>query len=89
MDGMLCIGLVFGQFSCLELLLSSSEEESLPKLLSARDNQGRTFAHLAVWGGHLPILNFLLSKVTTIHLNEDYNGRTALHLASRRGKSIV
>jgi ankyrin repeat protein len=58
--------------------------EKNPKLLNARNPDGRTALHEAAAEGQAEIVEFLLSKKADMNV-KDKKGQTALHLAAKDG----
>ncbi|KAK7504949.1 hypothetical protein BaRGS_00003977 [Batillaria attramentaria] len=59
--------------------------QPIPQDLSLRNYDGYTCAHLALQGGHLDVLQYLLAKGANINEQDGKSGRTLLHMAADMG----
>jgi ankyrin repeat protein len=73
----------------LQDLLLSGDLEALkarlrPEDMSLRDGNDATLLHWAARGGHVPVIEWLLSQGLSPN-EQDQNGETPLHVAVRHG----
>ncbi len=70
-----------------QLIEKLSEEEIIAKLSTRKGVFGYTPLHLAVAGGHIDVLNYLLMKISKLELVncKANSGYTPLHLAASSG----
>jgi len=62
-----------------------------PKLIQARDTDGSTPLHCAVWKGHLPVVEFLLTAGADVNAENknDHWGTTPLHAAAHANQRAI
>jgi len=75
-----------GDVASLKRLLASD-----PSLIEARDSDGSTPLHCAVWKGHQQAVAFLLSAGADVNArnNNDHWGTTPLHAAAHANQAAI
>ena len=75
-----------GDLAALKALLKSDKT-----LLDARDTDGSTALHCAVWKGHLEVVEFLLKAGANVHSqnSNDHWGTTPLHAAAHANQTAI
>lgn len=75
-------------FICLQLLTVERLAASDLSLVNCRDTDGYTALHRAAYGGHAPVVSFLLDSGADLH-GRTVDGWTPLHSASRWGHAAI
>ncbi len=75
-----------GSLARLRELLSTDNS-----LINARDKDGSTALHCAVWKGHRDVVAFLLEAgaVVNAHNQNDHYGTTPLHAAAHGNQAVI
>jgi ankyrin repeat protein len=65
--------------------------ENDPNLLDARDKDGSTALHCAIWKGHQAVVKLLLDAGANVnaHNNNDHWGTTPLHAAAHANQAAI